>query len=136
MAAELENLKDQHAWTLSDHRVTQLCVETTSCRLQSWSLQESIEVRFASSFDLMLADGTTRRIDPTAHEQLAPLLTLVGRALLQLVVSRSGDLELRLSDGTVIEARTRSTRASFEVNGAGALEGMSYICGVAGGPLW
>jgi hypothetical protein len=53
-----------------------------------------------------------------------------------LVVSRSGDLELRLSDGSVIEMRTRAPRASFEVNGAGALEGMSYISGVASGPLW
>jgi hypothetical protein len=136
MAAELENFEDQHEWTFSDHRVTQFCVEMTSCRLQSWSLQESIEVRFASPFELTLADGSTRRIDPTAHEQLAPLLTLVGRALVQLVVSRSGDLELRLSDGTVIEMRTRATRASFEVNGAGALEGMTYISGTAGGPLW
>ena len=136
MAAELENFEDQHAWTFSDHRVTQLCVEATSCRLQSWSLQESVEVRFASPFELTLADGSTRRIDPTAHEQLAPLLTLVGRALLHLVVSRSGDLELRLSDGTVIEMRTRAMRAAFEVNGAGALEGMSYIAGGTGGPLW
>src|SRR5690348_1558665 len=136
MAAELEDLKDQHAWSFSDHRVTQLCVEMTSCRLQSWSLQESLEVRFASPFELSLADGSTRRIDPTAQEQVAPLLTLVGRALMQLVVSRSGDLDLRLSDGTVIEMRTRATRASFEVNGAGALEGMSYISGVASGPLW
>jgi hypothetical protein len=136
MAAELENFEDQHAWTLSDHRVTQFCVEMTSCRLHSWSLQESIEVRFASPFELTLADGSTRRIDPTAHEQLAPLLTLVGRALLQFIVSRSGDLEIRLSDGTVIEMRTRATRANFEVNGAGALEGMSYISGTARGPLW
>ena len=136
MSAELEDLEDQHAWTFSDHRVTQFCVEITSCRLQSWSLSESLEVRLSSPFELMLADGTTRRIDPTAHEQLAPLLTLVGRALMQLVVSRSGDLELRLSDGTVIEIRTRATRASFEVNGAGALEGMSYVSGVANGPLW
>ena len=136
MSAELENFEDQHEWTFSDHRVTQLCVEMTSCRLQSWSLQESIEGRFASPFELSLADGSTRRIDPTAHEQLAPLLTLVGRALMQLVVSRSGDLELRLSDGSVIEMRTRATRASFEVNGSGALEGMSYISGVASGPWW
>ncbi len=100
------------------------------------SMQDSVEVRFASSFELTLADGSTRRIDPTAHEQLAPLLTLVGRALLQLVVSRSGDLEIRLSDGSVIEMRTRATRASFEVNGAGALEGMSYVSGGASGPLW
>jgi hypothetical protein len=136
MAAELEDLEDQHAWTFSDHRVTQFCVEMTSCRLQSWSLQESLEVRLASPFELTLADGSMRRIDPTAHEQLAPLLTLVGRALMQLVVSRSGDLELRLSDGTLIETRTRATRANFEVNGAGALEGMSYIAGGSGGPLW
>ena len=110
MSAELENFEDHHAWTLSDHRVTQLCVEMTSCRLLSWSLQESVEVRFASSFELMLADGSTRRIDPSAQEQLAPLLTLVGRSLLQLVVSRSGGLELRLSDGSVIEMRARATR--------------------------
>ena len=136
MSAELENFEDQHAWTFGDHRVTQFCVEMTSCRLQSWSLQESIEVRLASPFELTLADGSTRRIDPTAHEQLAPLLTLVGRALLQLVVARSGDLEIRLSDGSVLEMRTRATRASFEVNGAGALEGLTYVSGVASGPLW
>jgi hypothetical protein len=136
MSAELENFEDHHTWTFSDHRVTMFCVETTSCRLQSWSLQDSVEIRFASSFELTLADGSMRRIDPTAHEQLAPLLTLVGRALLQLVVSRSGDLEIRLSDGSLIEMRTRATRASFEVNGAGALEGMSYVSGVSSGPMW
>jgi len=136
MSAELESLADQHTWTFGDHRVTQFCVEMTSCRLQSWSLQESVEIRFASPFELTLADGSTRRIDPTAHEQLAPLLTLVGRALLQIVVSRPGELEIRLSDGSVIEMRTRATRATFEVNGAGALEGISYISSGASGPLW
>ena len=38
--------------------MTQFCVEMTSCRLQSWSLQESVEVRFSSPFELMLADGS------------------------------------------------------------------------------
>src|SRR5215217_5515764 len=42
MTAELDQSPERHRWALEGHRVTQLCVDATSARLHSWSLQASL----------------------------------------------------------------------------------------------
>ena len=130
MTAELHDAGDRHEWTLSGHRVTQLCVELASVRLHAWSLQASLDIRIAAPFTLREADGVDRDLDPRAPEQLAPLLTLVGRELTALVVDRQGMLTLALSDGTTLRAESRARPEAFEVQGGGALEGLEYRGGM------
>jgi hypothetical protein len=136
MSATLDESYERHVWTLSGHRVTQVCVDPSSCRLQAWSLQASLEIRFGVPFQLVLADASSREIDPEAPEQVAPLLTSIGREVLRLTVTRSGSLELRLSDGSVISVDSHPRYEAFEVVGGGALEGMGYLASPGGGSPW
>src|SRR6185503_3319852 len=117
MSASLDELDDRHVWTLEGHRITQVCVDLSSCRLQSWSLQSSLEIRFGVPFRLALVDGTRREIDPEQPEQVAPLLTLVSRELLQLVVTKDGSIEARMSDGSVLSADSHRRHEAFAVSG-------------------
>ena len=130
MTAELHDAGDRHEWTLAGHRVTQLCVELASVRLHAWSLQASLDIRIATSFTACEADGIDRVLDPRAPEQLAPLLTLVGRELTALVVDRQGTVTLAFSDGTTVRADSRGRAEAFEVLGGGALEGLEYRGGM------
>ncbi len=136
MPANLDASPEQHDWTLEGHRITQVCVDLASCRLLTWTLEASLEVRFAVPFQLTLADGTTRTIDPEAPEQTAPLLTLITREIQRLVVTRSGSLSVAMSDGSVIDVASHRRYEAFEVSGAGALEGISYRAQVGGGQPW
>src|SRR5437868_4579422 len=79
MSATLDELPDRHVWTLHDHRVTQLVVELGAVRLVTWTLHASLDVRLGTAFTVRQADGIDRTADPDEPEQLAPLLTLVGR---------------------------------------------------------
>jgi hypothetical protein len=136
MSATLDESADRHEWTLSGHRVTQLCIDQSSCRIQSWSLRESLEIRFGGPFQLSLPDGTSREIDPEAAEQLAPLLTVVGREILRLTITRSGTLEAWLSDGSFITSASHARHDAFEVSGGGALEGLTYVARRDGRAPW
>src|SRR4051794_35942656 len=102
MSAQFDESSEQHVWTFSGHRITRFCVDPTSCRLQSWSLQDSIDIRFDAPFRLRLADASTREIDPRAPEQTAPLLTLIDLEISRLIVSRIGSLDVELSDGSLL----------------------------------
>src|SRR5688500_10759815 len=104
MTAELDHTPERHRWALAGHRVTQLSIDTTSTQLYSWSLQASLAVRFSAPFSVRQADGAERLVDPHAPEQLAPLLTLIGREIEVLIVERDGVLTVGLSDGTVLRA--------------------------------
>jgi hypothetical protein len=132
MTAELHDAGDRHEWTLAGHRVTQLCVELASVRLHAWSLQASLDIRIATAMTVREADGIDRVLDPRAPEQLAPLLTLVGRELTALTVDRQGVLTLALSDGTSLRVESRTRPEAFEVQGGGALEGLEYRGGLRG----
>jgi hypothetical protein len=116
--------------------VTQIAVDLRSARIQSWALDASLELRFGAEFVLRLADGTERRIDPDYPEQLAPLLTLLNRVIGTLIVSRRGELEVSFSDGTEIRIASHPTLEAFEVQGGGALEGMTYVAVPGGGVPW
>ena len=134
MSATLEELPGEHRWTFAGHRVTQLVVELRSIRLLAWSLQASLELRVSAPFTLAHADGTERRVDPVASEQLGPLLTLVGRELRGLAVTRAGALRAEFGDGTSFDVHPR--RDAFEVQGGGALEGVHYVAGPDGAAAW
>ena len=136
MAANLTESYDRHDWTFRDHRITQLCVDAGACRMQTWTLQDSLEIRLGARFSLTLIDGTSREIDPEFPEQLAPLLTTVGREIVEMVVTRSGSLSVRLSDGSLIEVDSSSRYEAFQVNGGGAMEGITYVAPPGGGSLW
>jgi len=136
MSASFDELDDRHVWTLEGHRITQVCVDLSSCRLQSWSLQASLEIRFGVPFQLAFVDGTRREIDPEQPEQVAPLLTLVNRELLQLVVTKDGSIEARMSDGSVLTAISHRRHEAFAVSGGGALEGLVYVARPGGGSPW
>lgn len=136
MTAELNDLGDRHEWTLTGHRVTQMSIDLTSARLHSWSLQASLDIRFSAPFTLREADGSSRIIDPRQPEQLAPLLTLIGRHVDTLEVEREGALTVGLSDGTTLRAESHPRYEAFDVQGGGALEGLEYRVPPGGGAAY
>ena len=131
-----DDFPDRHVWTLGNHRVTQLVVEPGASRLVTWTLQASVDVRIGSAFTLRQADGAERTIDPDEPEQLAPLLTLVGRALETITVVRRGELSLAFSDGTILSVGPHRLYEAWGVQGGGELEGMAYRCEPGGGVPW
>ena len=133
MSATLDEFPDRHVWTLLDHRVTQFVVELGAVRLGTWTLHGSIEVRLGTAFTLRQADGIERLTDPDQPEQLAPLLTLVGRRIETFVVTATADLHLTFSDGTMLTSGPDPRYEAWQVQGGGALEGLAYVCGPGGG---
>src|SRR5687767_15945333 len=99
MSAEVSLSPDEHRWVLSGHRVTQLAVDLTSFRFQTWTLEASAEIRLSVAFTFHEPDGVQRRLDPDEPEQLAPLLSLLGRSIELIVVTRRGGLMLAFGDG-------------------------------------
>ena len=136
MSAEVSLSPDEHRWLLSGHRVTQLAVDLTSFRFLTWTLEASAEIRLIVPFTFHEPDGVRRRLDPDEPEQLAPLLSLLGRSIELLVVSRRGELRLSFGDGSSLEAGPHSRVEAWEVQGGGALEGMAYRCPPGGGAPW
>jgi hypothetical protein len=136
MSATLDEHPDRHVWTLHDHRVTQLVVELGATRLVTWTLNASLDVRFGTPFTVRQADGLDRPADPDEPEQLAPLLTLVGRWMETLTVTADGELALAFSDGTVLSARPDPRYEAWQVQGGGALEGLAYVARPGGGAPW
>ena len=136
MSAQVVLSPDEHRWSLSGHRVTQLAVDHASVRFQTWTLQASAEVRLAAPFTLREPDGVERRIEPEEPEQAAPLLSLIGRSIELVVVSRSGHLELGFGDGSVVSVAPHPRVDAWELQGGGAFEGMAYRCDAGGGAPW
>lgn len=126
MSAELDETPERHRWSFTGHRVTQLCIDPRSIRFHSWSLQASLDVRISAPFVLRQADGDSRTIDPREPEQLAPLLTLVGRTIDSLAIERGVALSMEFSDGTSCHVTSHPRIQAFDVLGGGALEGMEY----------
>jgi hypothetical protein len=132
MGATLIESPDEHHWVLLDHQVTQIVVDATSFRVQTWSLEGSAEIRCAAPFTLRQSSGAERLIDPTETETLAPLLALLRRRLESVTITRDGELTAAFSGGTTVIVRGRGggaggrRSAGWEVQGGGALEGMSY----------
>jgi hypothetical protein len=133
--AQLIESEDEHHWVLLDHRVTQLVIDRSSIRIQTWSLDGSADIRLAAPFSMQLASGATRQIDPTDTERLAPCLGLVGLGVRSVTVTRSGTLSLAFTDGSLITAAPNTRRTSWDVQGGGILEGMAYV-GEPGVELW
>jgi hypothetical protein len=136
MTAELNVLPDRHVWTLHDHRVTQLAVELGAVRLVTWTLHASLDLRLGTPFTLRQADGIERATDPDEPEQLAPLLTLVGRWVETVTATRDTELIVTFTDGTVFHAGPDPRYEAWQVQGGGALEGMTYVARPGGGPPW
>ena len=136
MSATFEEQDGHHRWTLHDHRVTQLVVELGAVRLVTWTLNASLDIRLGTAFTLLQADGVDRDTDPDEPEQLAPLLTLVGRWAETLTVSEDAELVVAFSDGTVLTARADPRYEAWQVQGGGALEGLAYVSRPGGGTPW
>jgi hypothetical protein len=131
MGATLIESADEHHWVLLDHQVTQLVVEESSFRVQTWSLEGSAEIRCSTTFTLRQGSGAERTIDPTETEALAPILGLLRRRLESLTITRDGELTAAFSGGVSLVVGRRvgggARRGNgWEVQGGGALEGMSY----------
>jgi hypothetical protein len=133
MGATLIESPDEHHWVLLDHQVTQIVIDASCFRIQTWSLEGSAEIRCSAPFTLRQASGSERAIDPTETETLAPLLALLRRRVESLTITRDGELTAAFSGGSSIvvgpprasaSGARRST--SWELQGGGALEGMSY----------
>jgi hypothetical protein len=133
MPATLDESPERHDWTLSGHRITQLCVDPTSCRIQSWSFTDSLEIRLGAPFRLTLADATSRDIDPKSPEQLAPLLSTIGLEISHFTVTQSGALRIQISDGSAIGIASHPRYEAFHVSGGGSLEGITYLARPGGG---
>lgn len=135
MNAQLIESDDEHHWVLLDHRVTQLVIDPSSIRIQTWSLDGSADVRLAGPFVAQLANGAARQIDPADTERLGPCLALVGLGVRSVTVTRSGTLTLAFSDGSSISASPDPRRQTWDIQGGGILEGMAYA-GQPGLELW
>jgi hypothetical protein len=133
--AQLIESEDEHHWVLLDHRVTQLVIDRSSIRIQTWSLEGSADVRLAAPFVVNLASGASRHIDPSDTERLAPCLALGGLGVRSVTVTRTGTLTLAFSDGSSIAASPDPRRQGWDVQGGGILEGMAYA-GEPGVQLW
>lgn len=136
MSASLVEHPDHHELTLHEHRVTQLHVELGAVRLATWTLHDAVELRLGVAFTVRQADGVERRADPREPEQLAPLLTLVGRRLEVLEVGRDGALAAAFSDGTIVRVAPHAREEAWQLQGAGGLEGLVYVCRPGGGQPW
>ena len=135
MNAQLIESEDEHHWVLLDHRVTQLVIDRSSIRIQTWSLEGSADIRLGAPFVVHLTSGVARPIDPTETERLAPCLALVGLGVRSVTVTRTGTLTLAFTDGSSLSASPDPRRSSWDVQGGGILEGMAYV-GQPGVELW
>lgn len=126
MGATLIESPDEHHWVLLDHQVTQIVVDAGSFHVQTWSLDGSAEIRCSASFTLRQSRGAERTIDPAETETLAPVLTLLRRRLESITITRDGELTAAFSGGASVVVRSGRRGAGWEVQGGGALEGMSY----------
>jgi hypothetical protein len=126
MGATLIESPDEHHWVLLDHKVTQIVVDASSFRVQTWSLEGSAEVRCSAPFTIRQASGAERTIDPMQTETLAPILALLRRRLESLTITRDGELTAAFSGGLSLVVSGGRRIAAWEVHGGGALEGMSY----------
>lgn len=135
MKAQLIESQDEHHWVLLDHRVTQLVIDRSSIRIQTWSLDGSADIRLSAAFAMQLASGATRHIDPADTERLAPCLALVGLGVRSVTVTRTGTLTLAFTDSSSISASPDPRRSAWDVQGGGVLEGMAYA-GQPGVELW
>jgi len=126
MSATLIESPDEHHWVLLDHQVTQIVVDAASIRFQTWSLDGSAEIRCSAPFTLRQSSGAERTIDPAETETLGPVLALLRRRLESITITRDGELTAAFSGGTSLVVRGRRRTAAWEVQGGGALEGMSY----------
>jgi hypothetical protein len=136
VSATLDETPDRHVLTLLDHRVTQFIVELGAVRILTWTLHDALELRVGVPFMLRQADGIARGIDPQEPEQLAPLLTLVGRRAESLEVGRDGALLVAFSDGTMLSVAPHARHEAWRLQGAGGLEGLDYRCPAGGGAPW
>lgn len=136
MSVELDERGDEHHWILKGHRVTQLLVDLSSFRFQTWSLQASAEIRVGAPFQFEEPDGVRRTIDPEEPQQLGPVLNILGRDIDALTISRAGTLAVQLSDGSRITIDSHPRHAAWEIQGAGAMEGMQYLAQPGGGQSW
>ena len=136
MSAEITETPHEHRWALHGHRITHWSVDLTSFRMLTWTLDASAEVRLSVPFSFREPDAIERTIDPREPEQLSPLLSLLGRNLEVLVASRDGELTLAFGDGSSLRVGPHPRIDAWEVQGGGALEGMSYRCAPGGGIPW
>ena len=126
MSATLIESPDEHHWVLLDHQVTQIVVDASSFRVQTWSLDGSAEIRCSAAFVLRQSSGAGRTIDPAETETLAPILALLRRRLESITITRDGELTAAFSGGVSLAIQAGRRAAGWEVQGGGALEGMSY----------
>lgn len=132
MGATLIESPDEHHWVLLDHQVTQIVVDAGSFRVQTWSLDGSAEIRCSAPFALRQSSGAVRTLDPAETETLAPVLALLRRRLESITITRDGELTAAFSGGLSLVIGGRRAdgsgrrTAGWEVQGGGALEGMSY----------
>lgn len=136
MSAQVSETPNEHRWMLTGHRITQLSIDLTSVRLLTWTLDASAEVRLAVPFTYLEPDSVERLIDPEEPEQLSPMLSLIGRTLEMLIATRRGELMLAFGDGSSVRALPHPRVQAWEVQGGGALEGMSYRAEPGGGIPW
>ena len=136
MSVDVSETPNEHRWTLGGHRITQLSIDLSSFRLLTWTLAASAEVRLAVPFTFLEPDAIERTIDPDEPEQLSPLLSLLGRTVDTLVATRTGELMLAFGDGSSLRVQPHPRVEAWEVQGGGALEGMSYRCEPGGGIPW
>jgi hypothetical protein len=136
VSAFVEERDDAHEWTLEGHRLAELAVDREGLRLQSWSMSESIHLRLLAAFRYLQADGSDRTIDPHEPEQLSPLLSLLGRLVLGVTVHADGRIAVRFGDGSELSCTPQGARDTWDLQGAGALEGLGYRAPAGGGTPW
>ncbi len=132
----LKDTGGHHLWDLTGRRVTQLLLDPSSVRLQTWMPEGAAEVRIGVQFTLHTGAGIEHRLDPEQSEALSPVLPLLNRALRALVAFRSGELLVEFDDGASIRVQPHPEYEAWEANGEGELEGIAYLCSPGGGTPW
>ena len=136
MCARLTEAQDEQIWELGGRDVTLLLIDRGGFRFHCWTLDGDLEVRFGTPFLFRLADGREVEIDPEQPQAIAPLLDLIRTAVSQIAVRRAGELTVTFSDASSIRSRPHPAYEAWEINGAGELREIGYLCGPGGGSPW
>lgn len=126
MPSQLIETPNEHHLVLLDHRVTQVAAELRAFRVQTWSLDGSLELRVGTRAALRLPSGARRELDPVLPETLAPLLSLVGFGVRDLTVTRDGTLVLSFGERGALELAAGERNDAWTAVGGGMLEGIFY----------
>jgi len=123
------------SWDLKGLRVTQLRFDA-QLHIHMWTLDRDLLVSFGNEFIFKDADGRTSTFDPERVSELAPILGLLFKPVLQSSASSTGICILKFEDGSELQCEPHEKYEAWESRGTENLQGASLLCGPGGGSPW